>query len=470
MDRRNFIAANLTAALGLGVAKNQKSATGKGSPNIIVIVGDDLGWKELGCYGNSHVNTPGMDRLAKEGVKFTNAFVAAPSCSPSRAASITGKTPHSIGVFGLTHVNPEFSLSPKVETFPRLLKDHGYSTAIQGKWHESVKNLPGSFGYGRFIIDLKGGPASIMKVPDAKKPCEFIKKHKDRPFYLELNFTQTHRMVEDPKSKAFSQNPRFPVDPEKIKVPEYWALPDWPEIRKDAAGYWSQVMAMDAIVGEVLNCLDENQIADNTLVILWGDNGAPFPGMKMCLYDRGAGTPLLMRWPGRFSAGLVRNELASINDLAPTVLESAGVEIPADFQGRSLVALGEGKDLQWRDAVFTEMSWHVYFQPMRAVRTDKWKLIWNLSKDPVNLDQCIDFEWAQKAIELPWMSAYRERTPIELYDIVSDPNEKQNLAEGKNIEQAEQDPKYGAIVRELMARLKEWRAQTKDIDPKPKGA
>jgi len=464
MDRRNFLSANIAAVLGLGIAGRKAQSSGKRPPNIIVMVADDLGWKEPACFGNPYVQTPGLDRLAQEGVKFTNAFVSSPSCSPSRASFITGKAPHTIGVLGLTHIHPDFSLSPSAQTFPKLLNKSGCRTAIQGKWHASFRNPPGSFGYQKQIFDLKRGMASLLDVPSAEKPGEFIRKNKDRQFYLELNFIQTHRLGDG----SFKQAPGFPIDPDKIKVLDYWALPDWREIRSDAAGYWSRLEAMDATIAEILQCLDDAGIAENTLVIFWGDNGPPFPGAKMCLYDRGIGTPLLMRWPGKFPAGLVREELAGIVDLAPTILESAGINAPADFQGLSLLPLAEGKAVKWRGEIFAEMNWHIYYQPMRAVRTKEWKLIWNLSSNPVELDQCRDFEWAQKVIGLPYLFAYRERPQIELYHLADDPNELRNLVEGKNLEQAEQDLAYGKIVSELLIRLKEWRRNTRDLEPRPK--
>ncbi len=444
IDRREFYYKAGKAGSGLILlGLTRKGLSSERPPNIIFFTADDLGWKELGCYGNSFVHSPNIDRLAGQGVRFTNAFVTASSCAPCRASIMSGQTPHSVGVLGLTHIHKEFSLSPGETLYPRLLRDAGYATALQGKWH--VADFTADWKpYG---FDRRFGSYNLW-IFSAKAACRFIERNKDRPFYLEMNFSDTHRKA----AIHFDMVRKFRVDPDEIHVPEYWNLPDWPEIRKDMAGYYSHAANMDSKIGEVLDCLDECGLAGNTLVCFVSDNGPPFPGAKMFLYDRGIGTPLIMRWPERIEPGSVREELVSVIDIMPTFLEAAGLQIPGSCQGMSLLPLVRGGNTSWRDAVFSEMTWHVEYHPMRSIRTNEWKYIINLSDDPVGLDQC-DFKYYLELAEDPDQPFLKPRPPEELYSLPDDPNEQKNLAD---------DPELQAKKAELKARLMNWMKDTKD--------
>lgn len=455
MNRREFLkdVALLAAATGTVAGMAPFLGCGKSFtdnpdlPNIILITADDLGWKDLSCYGNRDINTPKIDRLAWEGVRFTNAFVVAPSCSPSRASLITGQYPHTNGVTALTHRYMTKQLSPFHTTMPELLKKAGYNTALQGKWHVAPYMPVSWFGYQEH---LSGMLPKTWHINDAIKPVEFIRNNSNNRFYLELNFQQNHR--DDYGEFAF--DPDFPVDPEKISVPDYYTLPDWLEIRKDLAKYYSQTLKMDKIIGDILTALDQVELAENTMVIFVSDNGPPYPGNKMTLYDRGTGTPLMVRWPRRLKAGTTVRHLVNSIDIMPTVLEAASVSVPEDVQGKSFLSMMTDRDSEpTHKAVFTEMTYHVHYLPTRAVRTEQYKYIKNYSDIAMGLDQLNHKEWAHTLCEKPNQPWKRPRPEEELYDLKKDPHEQKNLAE---------NPKYTPVLDKMRSLLKEHQQQTKD--------
>ena len=396
-------------------------------PNVLLITADDLGWLDVSSYGNAQVATPGIDRLAAEGVAFDRAFDVSSSCSPSRASFITGQYPHTHGVLGLTHVRPEHSLPPGRATLPRLLQDAGWSTALHGKWHVAPFDPVQDHGYDVLLNEIALPTFVINRVDDTVAFIEDSLARGSGRFSVEVNFMQTHRnLVGD-----FAMAEGFEVDPASIEVPAYWNLPDWPEIREEVARYFSQLRKMDALVGELLAALDRFGVAESTLVAFASDNGPPFPGNKTTLYDRGTGTPLLFRWPGVLPEGRRVSSLVSTIDLMPTILEACGVAIPGEVQGTSLLALAAGRDEgraeSARTAVFSEMNFHRDHIPMRAVRTERFKYVRNYSDRPVGLDDVEDEAWAQRLVELPDQPWTRPRVPEELYDLEEDPNERQNL-------------------------------------------
>ncbi len=389
-------------------------------PNIVLITADDLGWKDLSSYGNDNVVTPHLDRLAREGAAFSHAFGATSSCSSARATFITGQYPHTHGVTGLAHAHLLRSLAPWRITLPKLLREAGWRTAIEGKWHVAPFFPTSWYGYDERLSGVLPGD---MWITDAQKSVDWIRSHAGERFYLELNYMSTHR----DDAGDFSFVPGFPVDPEAIRVPAYLALPNWPEIRAGLARFYSQMLHMDAMIGAVVDALDALDLSSRTLVAFVSDNGAPFPGSKMTLYDRGIGTPLLFRWPGRIRGGLVADELVSTVDLAPTLLAAAGLGQPIGIEGVSLLPRLLGGVAHDRQAVFAEMTYHIGYQPMRAVRTRDWKYVRNYSPDPIGLDQLADEEWPHRLVELPNQPWTRPRPPEELYDLREDPHEQRNL-------------------------------------------
>jgi N-sulfoglucosamine sulfohydrolase len=438
--RRQFLAGSAALAAS---APFIAGAAGR-SPNVIVITADDLGWQELGVMGNPDVKTPNLDRLAGEGALFTHNFVCAASCSPSRASIMTGQAPHSVGVLGLTHQHPQYQMSARVPTLARSLLHAGYATAIFNKWHVAPYKPVQPFGYQAWIdqVGIKG-PEHVNN---------FIRLHRRRPFFLELNFTQPHRISDG----SFHQHPDFPVDPESIHVPEYWRLPDWPEIREDVAGYYSQIASMDHIIGRIVERLDAEGLSENTLIAFISDNGAPYPGCKTTCYDPGIGSPLILRWPGGISAGRRIDDLTSAIDLMPTCLDAAGVSVPETVQGVSLLGLARGESGPVHEEVFSEITYHVIYTPMRSIRTRRHKYIENLSADPTMLDQNKRFDWAQRVARLPGQTCCVPRPPEELFDLDADPREEKNLAA---------DPTAAELMAGLRDRLHRWRQETRDPFP-----
>ncbi len=450
MDRRNFLKVAGGAAISLagfgGCARRQFSSD-PSLPNIVLITADDLGWRDLGCYGNSQIKTPNIDRLANEGIKFTNNFVVASSCSPSRASIITGQYPHTNGVDGLAHRYKLKQLKPFYTTLPSLLEKKGYNTAIAGKWHVAPY-LPTSFyGYGE---RLSGFMPKDMWIKNMETTLEFIRQNRDNRFYLEVNYMNNHR----DDSGEFQFDPEFPVDPNAIKVPDYMTLPNWPEIRLDLAKDYSQTMKMDKMIGQVLDELDKQGLKENTIVAFVSDNGPPYPGNKMTCYDRGTGTPLIIRWSAKIKAGSEYSEIVSTIDIMPTMLEAAGVNVPATVQGKSLLGVLEGRVTKpVHDAVYSEMTYHVFYLPTRSVRTRQWKYIRNYSDIAKGLDQCSHMDWAHRLCELPNQPWKKPRVKEELYDLAADPHEQNNLAA---------DPAYAKQLETMRKMLDNNMAKTGD--------
>jgi N-sulfoglucosamine sulfohydrolase len=391
-------------------------------PNIVLITADDLGWRDLGCFGDEQVQTPNLDTLCEAGVRFTNAFVTASSCSPSRASLLTGQYPHTNGVDGLVHRHPEKSLPPGYPTLASLLAGAGYQTAIQGKWHLSARDDPEALGYQENLSDAY--EQLVSNDLDVEKSLAFIERNQGNRFYLEINSKHNHRLP----NGEFEFDPDFPVDPDSVQPPEYWHLPDWPEIRLELAKYYSQTQRLDWIVGQVINKLNDLGLAETTIIVFLGDNGPPFPGAKMTQYDRGVGTPLIIQGSSIVRSTDPIDGLTSTIDLMPTLLEAAGVPIPDGVQGQSFLSLLTDRESNGaREAVYSEMTYHVDYLPSRAVRANNWKYIKNYSDSPVGLDECADKEWAQRLAESPNQPWLLPRVEEELYDLGEDPHEQVNL-------------------------------------------
>jgi N-sulfoglucosamine sulfohydrolase len=287
-------------------------------PNIILIIADDLAWDDSGPYGNQKVRTPNLTRLAREGLKFTHAFVTISSCSPSRSSIITGRYPHSTDAEQL-----HWPLPAEQVTFVEKLKAAGYWTAASGKWHlgEAVKNRfdvvddPGESGFqtdpktGKMLAKDDSGAAGWLPVMQQRP--------KDKPFFLWFAALDPHRdYVEN-----IIPNPHKPSD---VVVPPY--LPDTPEVRHELALYYDEITRLDDYVGKVLAELERQGVANNTLVLFMSDNGRPFPRAKTTLYDSGIRTPLIARWPKTIRRGGVASGLVSSVDIAPTLLQLAGCD------------------------------------------------------------------------------------------------------------------------------------------------
>ena len=442
----------LLAVRGIAVAEIAAPAASP-RPNIILIIADDLGCEDSTPYGCKGVHTPNLDQLAHDGMKFTHAFNTCSSCSPSRSSIITGRYPHNTGAEAL-----HMPLPKEQVTFVEKLKAAGYWTAQAGKWHL------GRFVQDRFDalhFDIKCKPTATNDGSGCIRWISTLQERpKDKPFFLWLASNDPHRpFYEDTLAN--------PHTPDETEIPPF--LADTPVTRKDMAMYYDEIGRLDNYVGKVIAELKRQGVLDNTVIFFVTDNGRPFPRCKVSVYDSGIQSPLLVRWPGRVKPGSVCASLTSSIDLAPTILEIAGVPALPTFQGKSLMPLlTVDPTALFRDKVFSEHNWHDFAGYERSVRTAQFKYIHNYWPElPGSFDMVADITYeemqrlqAAGKLTPPQMNCFITPRPSEeLYDVVADPQELNNLAN---------DPKYAVTLKELRGTLENWRQETKDFIPSPR--
>lgn len=410
-------------------------------PNILYLHSHDTG-RYVQPYGHA-VSTPHLQRLAEEGVLFRRAFCAAPTCSPSRAALLTGQCAHSSGMLGLAHLG--FALHDARQHLLHTLRDAaGYQAVLVGIQHlerqsgDEVRDGT-ALGYDRVIPRGED---------NAAQAAEFLRgAPADQPFFLDVGFFETHRYgkqggVFNPAGRQGDGRSCLPPAP----------LPDAPQVRQDVADYRVAAARLDAKVGVILDALDETGLAANTLVVCTTDHGPPFPGMKCNLTDHGIGVMLLVRGPGGFTGGRAIDALVSHVDVFPTVCDLLAIPPPAWLQGRSLLPLVRGEVDEVNEAVFAEVSYHAAYEPQRAVRTRRWKYIRRFGdrRRPV-LANCD----GGPSKDLWLAHGWRERPVDEeqLHDLVFDPHEADNRAA---------DPALAPVLAELRGRLAGWMEATAD--------
>jgi len=412
-------------------------------PNILYLHSHDTG-RFIQPYGHQ-VPTPNIQRLADQGLLFRKAFCAAPTCSGSRSALLTGEFPHTNGMMGLAHRG--FELFDYGHHIVHTLREAGYWSGLIGEQH--LSRDPGVLGYDH-VIESDTNHVDYV----APAAVELIAQAPSQPFFLSVGFFETHREYFEPTSV---RDALYSLPPDN--------LPDTPETRRDMASYKASARSLDQGVGSVLNALDEHDLADDTLVILTTDHGLAFPGAKGTLYDRGIGVLMIMRGPGGAHGGRVSNALVSHVDLFPTICELAGIEPPARLQGRSLLPVMRREVEDVNDAIFAELTYHAAYEPVRAVRTDRWKYIRRFgdrlrpvlanTDDSPTKDLLLAEGWGD--VELP-----REA----LHDLRFDPVEAHNLIDA---------PHLADIADGLRTRLEDWMRETEDplLDgpvPAPEGA
>ncbi len=413
------------------------------SPNILYIHSHDTG-RHIAPYGHA-VPTPNMTRLADEGVLFTNAFCSGPTCSPSRAALLSGQCAHSSGMIGLAHRG--FSMRDYREHILHTLRPAGYESTLIGVQH--VADRAERIGYDR-IVPTETREARHV----APAAAGFLRSAPKQPFFLSVGFFETHRVFPEPG----------PEDDARRCLPAP-TVPNAPETRADMAAFKASARRLDAGVGEVLAALEAAGLAGNTLVISTTDHGIPFPGMKCNLTDHGIGVLLMMRGPGGFTGGKVLDGLVSHIDVFPTICELLGIERPAWIQGRSILPMVRGEKPEVNEEIFAEVSYHAAYEPMRAVRTRRWKYIRRYdgrtrpvlanADDGPSKDVWLAAGWAARQVEAE-----------QLYDLVFDPQERRNVAA---------DPANAATLADMRGRLERWMRETKDpllsgTVPAPAGA
>jgi arylsulfatase A-like enzyme len=429
-------------ALGLMLCGSPPASAQSGTsarPNILVLVGDDLGWRGIGAYGNVAVKTPNIDRLAGSGLRVVHAFATSPQCSPSRISTLTGKYAHA--------TRTEDLHTPLLEgerILPSYLQARGYFTGILAKRHI------GPSGDRQFQWYSSGLAEALPS---------FLDSAGTRPFFLWVGFHDPHRPYERGDAPQLHA-------PSRVAVPPY--LADTPETRADLALYYDEIARMDAQIGRMLAELERRKLRENTLVIFFSDNGAPFPREKGTLYDAGTRTPLILSWPGTIPAGSVyQRGLVSLIDLTPTLLELTGTTPPQTLQGRSFRAILTRPDTAGgRTYVFGERNWHDCDEHQRAVRTRRFKLIRTDAHTDLPLCVTADIGVSPSFRALRARARAQRLTPaqqrlfesprarLELYDLERDPWEVHNVAA---------DPRYAGQVSELAGVLQEWMEQSDDF-------
>ncbi|MCF0064623.1 sulfatase [Dyadobacter chenwenxiniae] len=417
------------------------------APNIIFIIGDDISWDDIGAYGNNKIKTPNLDKLAKDGLRFTNMYLTASSCSPSRSSILTGRYPHNTGAAEL-----HSPLPAHLKYFPELLKQQGYFSALVGKWHEGPNTRR---AYDTLLVDRKAnGEGGELQWNNLLKA-----RPKDKPFFFWLAPFDAHRPW-SAKTDGPQHNPET-----DIAVPP--TLVDTKETRQDLAFYYNEISQLDQYVGELRQELERQGIADNTLIIFTADNGRPFPGSKTRLYDAGVKTPFIVSWPAGIKAGQVCESLISSIDIAPTLLEVAGVKPAETVQGTSFATLFKSPEKAFRKYVFAEHNWHDYAAYERSVRSKDFLYIMNKRPEwdnggPIDANQSPSAK-ALKAAKasggltvLQNDALLKPRPAEEFFDNQKDPLQTKNEVGNKA---------YAAQVNELRRMLKQWQDETGDTEP-----
>ena len=399
------------------------------------------------------VVTPGIMRLAAQSLQFNQAFCCAPTCSPSRSAMLTGVTPHNCGMLGLAHRG--FALSDPSRHLAAWLGAHGYETVLCGVQHEakSARDLP----YQRLLKSASGldshQQCEAYDLYNAGQAESFLREMHEKPFFLSFGLRCTHRPY-----------PAHPGDGAHIAPPH--SVPSTPETRADAADFAASIDVVDRCVARVLDVLQDTGLAEDTVILFTTDHGPAFPNYKCTLLDGGIGVTLMLSVPGMARRGQVTDCLTSHLDVFPTVCDLLGVEKPAWLQGVSLLPV-LAQDQPVRERVFAEVTYHAAYEPLRCVRTARYKLIRRYDTHnrvvPANIDASPS---KQAMVAAGLLEAARPRE--ELYDLLLDPGEHENRVN---------DPALRDVYAALSAALTDWMRDTDDPlltcgsrVPKPAGA
>lgn len=447
MNRRDFL-----KGIGVGVATftaqgcvsiSKLSAERTARPNILWLISEDTS-PDFACYGNKIAKTPNVDRLAAEGAMYTNAFVTGPVCSASRSGFMTGMYQTSIGTHNhRSHRDDGYTLPQPVEVITHYFRQAGYFTS----------NCAG------INYDKPGKTDWNFKPrPDAFDGTDWSQRKPGQPFFAQVNFNFTHRQ--------FKRDPDNPIDPNEVEIPPYY--PDHPITRRDWADYLESVQLLDKQIGTVLKRLADEGLADNTVVMYFGDHGRPHVRGKQWLYEEGIRIPMIIRWLGHIKPGTVVHDLVSTVDHAPTFLTVAGIEPPGHLQSRTLLGRGRKK----RDCIFAARD-RCDGTPdrIRCVRTKRHKYIRNFHPErlytqfngykklqyPVlTLMHVLHKQGKLTPDQARFMAQIRPEE--ELYDLENDPHELRNLAG---------DPKFGGVLSNLRGKLDQWTKQTADCGQTP---
>lgn len=415
-------------------------------PNILWLTTEDIG-PEIGCYGDQNATTPVIDALAAKGVKYVNAFASAPVCAPARSSIITGMYAPSLGSH---HMRSTGKFPSELKYFPQYLAEKGYYCTNNSKTDYNLK-------YD--VTEIWDESSSRAHWRNRKSP--------DQPFFAVFNFTGTHESAVNGKEKHLRIIKDVPADllksPDDISIPPYF--PDVPVVRELWARYYNNITALDFWIKDLLDQLEEDGLAENTIVFFYGDHGAGVPRHKRWLYDSGLRVPMIVYAPDRYASlvpgksGSTTDELVSFVDLAPTVLNLAGIDVPENMQGRAFLGKNLSPEREYIFAARDRMDERYDMQ--RAVRDKQYKYIryydpakpftqyMNTPEKGAIMAAIREADRAGTMPE-PGKKLMLSSKPIEeLFDITNDPFELNNLAG---------DPRYEDVLRRMREAHKEWSA------------
>jgi arylsulfatase A-like enzyme len=405
-----LIASAVVGCLSASVVDAQSARASR--PNVVLIITDDMGWADLGSYGATDIRTPNLDGLARDGLRLTDFYANGVTCSPTRAGLISGRYQQRYGIEApLPNRNRSTGqgLGATERSFPRLLAEHGYATALVGKWHlgylpEQSPNAHGfdyffglKSGYHDYYTHQDGSGESDLWENDepieaegyttelvTQRAVRFIEEHKDEPFFIDVAYTAPHWPYQVPGSPSVApDNARhvMPHDPTTSSRSDYVAM----------------VEHLDGEIGVLLAALESSGVADDTIVIFTNDNGgewlsnsAPLFGRKWTVFEGGIRVPAIVRWPGRIPAGRVSDQVGITMDLTASILGVTGAPVPddAELEGMNLFPIWEGRAPEQERTLF----WRAGTGPGKrtAVRRGDWKLlvdgqhsyVFNLRADP----------------------------------------------------------------------------------------
>ncbi|NGM70594.1 sulfatase [Natronolimnobius sp. AArcel1] len=423
-------------------------------PNILLIHAHDLG-RYLGCYGVD-IETPNIDALAADGALFERHFATAPQCSPSRGSLMTGRVPHVNGLMGLAH--GDWGLHDDERILPQHLGDAGYETHLFGLQH--ISQDTDRLEYDRVHSEgnlYPGVSPAVHQANRARNVASVVSSFLDaseyeEPFFASIGFFECHRVEEDDGRFGFDAEYYGADDPEAIRPLPY--LPDRRGLRHDLGEMRGMVYALDEGVGTILEAVADNGLDEDTLVLVTTEHGIAFPRAKGTCYDAGIEAALVMRYPDVIDPGERYDELVSNVDVLPTILEFAGVEVPDAVDGRSVAGLITDRTESYtkRDRIFAEMTWHDMYNPVRAIRTDRYKYIrsfWHLPTVYLPADVFA----SESGREVRETDGVPRRQYEELYDLRDAPQEDDNVV---------YEPRYQDVRRDLSRELYEWMDDTAD--------
>jgi N-sulfoglucosamine sulfohydrolase len=425
-------------------------------PNIVVVHTDDTG-RYIGPYGHD-VDTPNLAALADEGVLFRNAYCAGPTCSPSRAAVMSGQCPHSNGMLGLAHRG--FDMADYDRHLATYLSERGVETVLAGQQHEVSREGMDDheaarevLGYDRTLDadetavegrDLDGNDATPRDLANAAAAASFARERDADadPFFLSVGLYNTHQPMPLDQDR---------VDPDRVQPPA--PLPDVEPVREEMAAYHVLAEYVDECVGTVVAGLREGGHLDETLVVFTTDHGIPLPKMKCDLRDGGIGVALVARLPDGSRAGEAEDAMVSTMDLFPTFCAFLDRPVPDWVEGPSLLPLVTGEAESVREQVFAEVTYHAAYEPKRCVRTDRYKYVRRFDGEYTREVGPNTDDGPSKRFLVERGFLERERPREALYDLYYDPGEQDNLAD---------DPAHRDVREAMAGRLEAWMERTDD--------